>query len=1211
MKSILLLLSIFSASFCFAGASDLQFIQNKHQWDAQALYKTDIPGGHVFFAKNFLRYAYFDVADLDAVHEARHEKDGLAAYKLKVDCYAYDVQFVGANANASIEPNNQYSNYYNYFIGNDQSKWAGNVAAFADITYQNMYNNIDVKAYSQGKAFKYDFIIHANANAADISIAYKGITPSITAEGQLALPIGFNTLHESKPYTYQIVNGVKKEIACKYIIKKNKEIGFELGDYDHSIDLIIDPILVFSTYSGSAATTYGFSATYDLLGSLYSGGECFAVGWPSTLGAYQVTYGGAVDCGINKYTPTGTGLIFSTYYGGGNADTPDNMVVSNGGELAVMGSTTSTNLATTTGCFDNTLGGNSDVFVVHFNTTGSALIGATYVGGSGTESQNAFNLSPNYGDSHRGEIFFDINDEMVVASSTTSTDFPVTTAALQATNGGLQDGCFFKVNSNCSSLMFATYLGGSGYDACFSVVKNSLNNWIIAGGTTSSNFPTVAGAYQTTYQGGNADAFVTEVNNLATGIVHSTFVGTSAYDHGFKVQTEQNDTIYLCGQTSGTSFPVSPGVYSNAGASVFIMKLTPTLSANVLSTRIGQSSNLIPTAFLKDNCGNVYFTGFQAQSGLPITTNAYQSATGGFWLSVLTGDFTSLVYATYMGANGDHCDGGTSRFDPQGIVYHSVCTSSPSQYNVTTYAPAKNSSASWDIASFKFDFQLAASNATLSILPNDSGCVPFPVNFSSLTSIGQSFLWNFGDGTTSTLANPTHIYLTPGVFNVTLIAFNPNSSCDPSDTAYTTIRVVDSIDAAFTKNVILNCIDDTAHFTMVTQNQPASTLILWNFGDGFYSTNVNPTHIYYTQGIYTVTCTVTNQFCTEIATAIVNVQHPIDAQFFTSLNNVPKDSICLGVAIKATASASVPQGNLSYTYNWGDGTNTTTSVNNTTHNYTTSGNYSILLTVTDNIGCKDSIRKPVFVDEPPYLDFVTSSGQICVGQPLVINDTLVATTKNFKWDFGDNATLWNVHDPMHTYETANTFYVTLTGYYPVCDSISKTIPVTVSPYPIINLGPDQSICEGIIGSVQLKNLSNVGSINSLWSNGSTNNVITASEPGVYWLQESIGSCTTTDSVTIKRDCYLDIPNSFTPNADGLNDYFIPTELLTSGVTTLNINIFSRWGELIFNTTNINSRGWDGKFGEKPQPMGAYVYQIDVTFKNKERKTYTGNVTLLR
>jgi hypothetical protein len=223
-------------------------------------------------------------------------------------------------------------------------------------------------------------------------------------------------------------------------------------------------------------------------------------------------------------------------------------------------------------------------------------------------------------------------------------------------------------------LIFSTYLGGSNDDACFAVVKNSLGNWVLTGGTESNNFPTTGAGYQIVYQGGTADGFVSILDPGASTMISSTYLGTSDYDHGFKIQVDPNDTVYVCGQTQGAGFPVSAGVYSNPGGGIFIAKLTPSLNNIALSTRIGQTSGLVPTAFLKDNCGNVYFTGFQAQAGLPLTANAYQSTPGGFWLSVLSGDFSNLVYATYMGASGDHVDGGTSRFDPQGIVYHSVCT---------------------------------------------------------------------------------------------------------------------------------------------------------------------------------------------------------------------------------------------------------------------------------------------------------------------------------------------------------------------------------------------------------------------------------------------------------------------------------------------------------------------------------------------------------
>jgi gliding motility-associated-like protein len=113
------------------------------------------------------------------------------------------------------------------------------------------------------------------------------------------------------------------------------------------------------------------------------------------------------------------------------------------------------------------------------------------------------------------------------------------------------------------------------------------------------------------------------------------------------------------------------------------------------------------------------------------------------------------------------------------------------------------------------------------------------------------------------------------------------------------------------------------------------------------------------------------------------------------------------------------------------------------------------------------------------------------------------------------------------------------------------------------------------------------------------------------VKASNGECTTTDSITVKRDCYLNVPNSFSPNSDGLNDYFLPRELLSSGVVTFRMSIYNRWGEQIFTTTAIDGRGWDGKYNGQDQGQGVYVYVIDVSFINNVKKNFKGNVTLMR
>lgn len=1178
---------------------NLKFVENKHQWNEVVKYKTDLNGGHVYFLSNSFQFVYYSTADLEKVHDLKHEI-GAEAYKTKIKCYAYNVHFVNATERPKISSENKMSYYENYFIGNNPEKWAGNVGVYQNIRYQNLYKGIDVKAYSVAKSFKYDIIVHPYADLSPLKLQYEGIRPILLPNGNLKMDIGFNTIEETAPYCYQVINRKKMEVKCKYVLSPSGVLSFDFPNgYDKAFELVIDPVLVFATYSASTAMTFGFSATYDLAGSLYAGGECFGVGWAFTVGAFQTVYGGGVDAGINKYTPNGNGIVYATYYGGSGSDLPNNMVVNANNQLAMTGATTSANLPVTAGCYDNTLGGQTDAYVAHFNSTGTALIGATYIGGSAIDGANSTQLSPNYGDGNRGEIYFDVNDDIVVAVSTTSTDFPTTPGAYQSVSGGQQDGCFFKVNNTCTNLLFSTYIGGSGMDAAFSIGKNSLGNWIICGGTTSANFPTTPGAITPAPQGGT-DAFVSVFNNTATGLVSSTFIGTGSYDHAFKVQVDPNDTIYVCGQTQGAAFPVSPGVYSNPGSTIFIQKLSPALDAMILSTRIGQQSNLVPTAFLKDNCGNVYFAGFQAGPGLPLTPNAYQVNQGGFWLSVLTGDFTGLVYATYMGAAGDHVDGGTSRFDPQGIVYHSVCTASANQYQSPGCYSPTNMAGSWDVASFKFNFELSGVVAGLSISPNDSGCAPYPVTFTNNSQFGLSFKWYFGDGDSSNLIAPTHTYLNAGIYNVMLVAYNANT-CIPSDTAYTVIKVIASVDATFTTDVVLDCVDDTVHVSLTDTSQNA--LFSWNFGNGGLATGHTNTMYYINQGIYTITCTASNGFCFDTMQTVVNLLHPIDAVFGVN------DSICLG-QITVASSNSMPLGFIVHTWDFGDGTIINNGLAIQPHTYTVPGYYTIKLTITDTLGCTDTATQTVFVDQPAYVDFEVSDSSVCVGQPVFFTDTLASHTVWFEWDMDDGTTMQNVHSPQYSWQKGGTYNVKLTGHYLVCPSDSVIQAIQVNEYPNLSLGKDTAMCPGVTGSILLADLNNPNAIYQ-WSTGENSSSITVTQPGHYWLKASNGDCSTVDSIWIKRDCYLNIPNAFSPDGDGLNDYFLPRELLSSGLIAFTMNIYNRWGENIFTTSSIDGRGWDGKYNGVPQSMGVYVYVIDAEFKNNIKKTFKGNVTLVR
>jgi gliding motility-associated-like protein len=258
----------------------------------------------------------------------------------------------------------------------------------------------------------------------------------------------------------------------------------------------------------------------------------------------------------------------------------------------------------------------------------------------------------------------------------------------------------------------------------------------------------------------------------------------------------------------------------------------------------------------------------------------------------------------------------------------------------------------------------------------------------------------------------------------------------------------------------------------------------------------------------------------------------------------------------------------------------------------------------------------VYVIVPSFVDFTASDDTICVGDPVFFTDTISANTNFFSWNFDDGKILNNVHNPSHTWDhipPGNIYNVTLTGRTPRCPDAVISKAIQIDDYPIVNLGPDTSICPGVTGSILLANMSNPFALSNVWNTGETFTSITVTQPGRYWLTVTSmnGECKSTDSIWVKRDCYLNIPNSFSPNGDGLNDYFLPRELLASGLKTFTMDIYNRWGEKIFTTNAVDGRGWDGKYNGIDQPLGVFVYIINAEFMNNVKKEFKGNVTLLR
>jgi len=842
--TLFLLSASLLCNFTYAENGNGHFIENKRQWPENVYAQYTRDNGRLYLEKGGLSYLIYSHEDLDNNHEATHNGADLSS--LKVRGHVLRMNFLGSDPDALVRMTGVKSFYYNYFLG-DPSTWSPQVKAYSTVEYKQLYPKVDMRFNDVKGNLKYDFIVHPDGDPNQIRTAYEGSNGvEVDGDGNLVVRHSLGIYTELKPYAYQVIGGKQVEVSCDFHVEGNV-VSFTLGNYNSSLDLVIDPTVIASTYSGATYTTYGHCATYDNSENIYTGGRCFGAGYPTTTGAFQSSYAGGVDIAISKLSPTGNTLLFATYIGGAGEEYAQSMIVSSTGDLFIYGSSNSSDYPVTPTAYDGSHNGSYDIIITKLNSTGTALLGSTFVGGANDDGYNA--LTNHYGDSFRGEIFLDGSDNPIVATFTSSPDFPIAGGTFDGTYGGAQDGCLLKVNPNLTALTWSTYIGGTQNDAAFGLRVSQAGDIYVTGTTQSGDFATTPGVLSPAAPG-TTDAFVLKTNAGATTLLASTYFGTSGMDYSYFMDLDNSDNVYIYGSTDG-NIPVTPGVYGNAGSAQFLAELDPTLSTAIFTTVFGDgtlTSTISPTAFLVDECGNIYASGWGTTTGFPVSANAVQPTTDGsdFYLFVLPPGAPSLLYATYYGDPGawEHVDGGTSRFDKRGVIYQAVCAGGTAFPVVPgSYSPS-NQTGSWDIAVFKIDFEATGVFAAASPSPFGIGCAPYDITFAN-NSNGVDFIWDFGDGSPlSTDANPTHTYLTPGEYTVTLIAID-SSTCNIADTASVPVTILDPNSYNIGNDTSL-C--DTMPQVLLDAG-PANEW-LWSTGD------TTQTIIVTTSGIYWVTLTI-------------------------------------------------------------------------------------------------------------------------------------------------------------------------------------------------------------------------------------------------------------------------------------------------------------------------------------------------------------------
>lgn len=851
-------------------SSQVRFVENDRQWFENVLYRTEIPGGMFYLERGRFTIDLHDAETVGRVFAAHSGAEQAMDPPKKLNCHAYYLNFEGANPHPTVSGGRATDARYHFFIGDDPGRWASDVRAFEEVRYRELYTGIDLKVYSNGP-IKYDFIIKPHADASQIRLSYEGVKPKRTDEGQLLLKTSVGEVFESRPFAYQLVDGHITPIDCQYRVS-GKEVTFEIGAYDPSLDLIIDPELIFSTYSGSTADNFGYTATFDEEGHLYAGSSVFGTGYPTTPGAYQATWAGGVGAGalagtdiaLTKFNLQGTGLVYSTYLGGAGDELPHSLITDEDGGLYLLGTTGSANFPVSDGAFQTDFAGGAptvlggvginynagaDMVVTRLSPAGNALVGSTYVGGSENDGVNtAAALRYNYADEVRGEIELDPDGNVVVGSTTFSEDFPVTAGAYQSVKNGGQDGVVFVMNPTLSAMIASTYYGGNGNDAIYSIDTFDGTSIMVGGGTTSADLSTAGTPFQANNAGGSADGFLAAFDPNLASLEAMTYYGSTAYDQVYFVERDEVGRPHIFGQTeaTGTTF-VDNALYSVPNSGMLLSKFSPDLDERIWSTVFGNGTNipnLSPSAFSVDICNRIYLSGWGGNvnnqgstNGLPVTDDALQSTTDGsdFYFLVLDGDANELTFASFFGGgtSAEHVDGGTSRFDRSGKIYQAVCAGCGSNDDFpiapsNAHSPTNNSfNCNLGVAKIDFDLPLVVADFTA-----EPVCAPDPVTFVNTSTTGSPetvFFWDFGDGASSNQANPTHTYAAPGVYEATLVVWDP-LACNLSDTLSIDVVVAPGV-ALNLEPVVASCTDTI--FTIEAASGGTATSYLWATDPGF------------------------------------------------------------------------------------------------------------------------------------------------------------------------------------------------------------------------------------------------------------------------------------------------------------------------------------------------------------------------------------------
>ena len=688
----------------------LAFEQNQGQTDRQVKYLARGKGYTLFLTANDAVFslhsgpaeskpsAFHDVPELSAKSVPQHPHD-------KIDSTAVvHMHLVGGNSMATVAGSGPMAGTANYFLGNDPSKWRSGVARYARVSYQDVYPGVNMAFHGAERELEFDFVLAPGANPAPIGFQFTGGQGMKTDDsGNLIISSAAGEVLLHKPVAYQQQKGARQPVDARFVLKAGSQVSFELGNYDRSRELVIDPSVsyAYSTYLGGSGDDNGIGIAFDSGGNAYVTGETQSTNFPGASDALR----GTSDAFVTKIAADGSSLIYSTYVGGSGAESGNGIAVDSAGDAFVAGGTQSlSDFPTTGGAFQTApkTGNTGSAFLFELSPDGTKLTYSTYLGGSGDDVALGLSLDS-------------AGKNAYLTGVTSSIDFPIPSSLipLQPYPGGANNGFVAELNpggKSASDLVFSTYVGpgggtGAGAEA---IAVDSSGDVYVTGATSDATFHVTNGAYQATC-GSCAlstplfDAFVTVINpagNSGSGsYVYSTFLGGAGTDVGFGIAVDSTGNAYVTGSTttatSTNGFPATPGalqtVYgTKTFTDAFVTKLNPSGTALVYSTYLGGTGADSASGIAVDKNGNAYVTGSTSSTNFPVVGATQASLAGGSGTDAFVSEINPagslLLFSTYLGGTGteDNLGLGGIAVDSTGAFIYVTGNTSSTNFPLTS-----------------------------------------------------------------------------------------------------------------------------------------------------------------------------------------------------------------------------------------------------------------------------------------------------------------------------------------------------------------------------------------------------------------------------------------------------------------------------------------------------------------------------------------------